>query len=135
MNPSANGTGVSAQGSRVRRKNYARTPAVLDLPRLTEVQLRSFEWFKTEGLRELLTEITPIVSFNKTLELHFGGSKLFTLGSSFIGELDSGKISSALVDEFKKQGITPVSYTHLRAHETVLHLVFRLLLYKKQNTE
>ena len=49
MNPSANGTGVSAQGSRVRRKNYARTPAVLDLPRLTEVQLRSFEWFKTEG--------------------------------------------------------------------------------------
>ena len=29
-------------------------------------------------------------------------------------------------------GLTPVSYTHLRAHETVLDLVCRLLLEKKQ---
>ena len=28
-------------------------------------------------------------------------------------------------------GITPVSYTHLRAHETLRHLVCRLLLEKK----
>ena len=28
---------------------------------------------------------------------------------------------------------TPVSYTHLRAHETVLDLVCRLLLEKKNN--
>ncbi len=67
-----NGT-HSANGLRTPvRKSYARTPAVLDLPRLTEVQLRSFDWFKDEGLRELLAEITPIVSFNKNLELHFG---------------------------------------------------------------
>ena len=30
---------------------------------------------------------------------------------------------------------TPVSYTHLRAHETVLDLVCRLLLEKKNNTK
>ena len=30
-------------------------------------------------------------------------------------------------------GILPVSYTHLRAHETVLDLVCRLLLEKKKN--
>ena len=30
--------------------------------------------------------------------------------------------------------LTPVSYTHLRAHETVLDLVCRLLLEKKQYT-
>ena len=30
--------------------------------------------------------------------------------------------------------IEPVSYTHLRAHETVLDLVCRLLLEKKKNT-
>ena len=29
----------------------------------------------------------------------------------------------------------PVSYTHLRAHETVLDLVCRLLLEKKNNTK
>ena len=32
----------------------------------------------------------------------------------------------------KTEIITPVSYTHLRAHETVLDLVCRLLLEKKQ---
>ena len=31
--------------------------------------------------------------------------------------------------------INPVSYTHLRAHETVLDLVCRLLLEKKKNTQ
>src|SRR5665811_2523655 len=31
--------------------------------------------------------------------------------------------------------ITAVSYTHLRAHETVLDLVCRLLLEKKKNTQ
>ncbi|MBE2239188.1 MAG: DNA-directed RNA polymerase subunit beta [Caldilineaceae bacterium] len=72
MSQPANGTGVSTQGARIRRKSYARTPTVLDLPRLTEVQLRSFEWFKTEGLEELFAEISPIVSFNKNLELHLG---------------------------------------------------------------
>ncbi len=61
-----------ANGSQTRRKTYARTPTVLNLPKLTEIQLRSFEWFKGEGLKELFEEISPIVSFNKNLELHFG---------------------------------------------------------------
>ena len=38
-----------------------------------------------------------------------------------------------LVDE-RGVLLTPVSYTHLRAHETVLDLVCRLLLEKKKNT-
>ena len=32
-----------------------------------------------------------------------------------------------------RYGVSPVSYTHLRAHETVLELVCRLLLEKKNN--
>mgnify|MGYP007112056283 CR=1 FL=1 len=31
------------------------------------------------------------------------------------------------------EGLDPVSYTHLRAHETVLDIVCRLLLEKKKN--
>ncbi len=42
---------------------YARTPRVLDVPNLIQVQLDSFEWFKTEGLKELFREITPIEDF------------------------------------------------------------------------
>ncbi len=56
----------------IQRKNYARIPNVHPLPRLTEIQLNSFAWFRDEGLRELLDEISPIVSFNRNLELHFG---------------------------------------------------------------
>jgi len=58
------------------RKSYARIPDVLELPRLIEVQLESFETFKKEGLGELLMEISPIVSFNKNLELLFFGLSL-----------------------------------------------------------
>ncbi len=53
------------------RKSYARIPDILELPKLIEVQLESFKNFVDEGLGELLQEISPIVSFNKNLELHF----------------------------------------------------------------
>ncbi|RLC79240.1 MAG: DNA-directed RNA polymerase subunit beta, partial [Chloroflexi bacterium] len=53
------------------KKNYARIRDVLPLPGLIEVQLNSYKWFQEKGLRELFDEISPIQSFNKTLELHF----------------------------------------------------------------
>ena len=46
--------------------------------------------------------------------------------------------TSVIADNVKiYQGVTlgAVSYTHLRAHETVLDLVCRLLLEKKKNKE
>ncbi|MEN6479682.1 MAG: DNA-directed RNA polymerase subunit beta [Anaerolineales bacterium] len=55
------------------RKSYARIPAVMDTPDLIQTQIESFNWFQEEGLRELFDEISPIVSFNKNLELHFPG--------------------------------------------------------------
>ena len=56
-----------------RRKSYARIADVIPIPDLIKTQLESFEWFQAEGLRELFDEISPIVSFNKALELHFPG--------------------------------------------------------------
>ena len=41
---------------------------------------------------------------------------------------------SWLVAENERDALSPVSYTHLRAHETVLDLVCRLLLEKKTST-
>ena len=46
------------------------------------------------------------------------------------------QVASTSIEEWMKPGATPkigvaVSYTHLRAHETVLDLVCRLLLEKK----
>ena len=55
------------------------------------------------------------------------GSNSFHL---LIGRLDGGRIVT--VDRRKDTvRLAPVSYTHLRAHETVLDLVCRLLLEKK----
>ena len=52
--------------------------------------------------------------------------------------LDIGEINDLLDTEIPEEefdtvsGMLPVSYTHLRAHETVLDLVCRLLLEKKK---
>lgn len=55
----------------VGRVSFSRIPTVLEMPNLIELQLKSFEWFKTEGMRELLEEISPIIDYNQKLELHF----------------------------------------------------------------
>ncbi|MCK5123139.1 MAG: DNA-directed RNA polymerase subunit beta [Candidatus Pacebacteria bacterium] len=53
------------------RKCFGQTKDAMDLPYLIELQLNSYDWFVREGLKELLKEISPIVSFNKELELDF----------------------------------------------------------------
>ena len=54
-----------------------------------------------------------------------------------VGEVEDGGLvgGGVIVDAqlvLLRQGIGAVSYTHLRAHETVLDLVCRLLLEKKK---
>jgi DNA-directed RNA polymerase subunit beta len=47
------------------------------LPNLIDTQLRSFEWFLGEGIKELLEEINPITDFSgKKLELQFMNHEL-----------------------------------------------------------
>ncbi|RMF39482.1 MAG: DNA-directed RNA polymerase subunit beta [Anaerolineae bacterium] len=53
------------------QKNYARVPVRLSMPELIEVQLKSFERLKKEGLVDLFNEISPIESYNKGMRLYF----------------------------------------------------------------
>ena len=48
------------------------------------------------------------------------------------GEASASQITREEQLREHMEGFTPVSYTHLRAHETVLDLVCRLLLEKKK---
>jgi DNA-directed RNA polymerase subunit beta len=57
------------------RRNYGRIEGRMAPPALITVQLESYEWFKRDALVELFREISPIVSFNKNLELHFLGHR------------------------------------------------------------
>src|SRR5215210_576033 len=58
------------------RQWFSRIPTVLEMPRLIQTQIESFDWFKREGLRELFEEISPITDFTgKSMELHFPTSE------------------------------------------------------------
>ena len=52
-----------ANGLGVERRSYASIPVVLDVPNLIQVQLDSFNRFKSDGLKELFDEISPIEDF------------------------------------------------------------------------
>src|SRR5207302_417978 len=59
----------SSNGSRV---SYGKIPDMLPVAELIETQIRSFNWFKREGLRELFEEINPITDYTgKNYELKF----------------------------------------------------------------
>ena len=66
----ANGQNGGAALSSVERQWFGASRELLQMPHLIEVQLRSFAWFRREGLRELFAEISPIADFTgKNLEL------------------------------------------------------------------
>ncbi len=55
------------------RKFFTEKHEVIELPDLIELQTSSYNWFLSEGLRELFEEISPIMDFTgKDLELNFG---------------------------------------------------------------
>ncbi len=59
----------ASNGSRV---SYGKIPEMLPVADLIETQIRSFNWFKREGLRELFEEINPITDYTgKNYELKF----------------------------------------------------------------
>src|SRR5215204_4701722 len=66
----ANGQNGDTALSSVDRQWFGASRELLQMPHLIEVQLRSFAWFRREGLRELFAEISPIADFTgKNLEL------------------------------------------------------------------
>ena len=57
--------------SRINRQNYSRISGSLELPNLVEIQTNSYEWFRTEGIKEVFNDVYPISNFNETMTLEF----------------------------------------------------------------
>jgi DNA-directed RNA polymerase subunit beta len=57
--------------SRPARKSYSRLKHVLDLPNLIDIQKASFAWFLDDGLRETISDISPIEDYTGTLAVEF----------------------------------------------------------------
>src|ERR687885_2209988 len=54
------------------RRSYGRIPNLVELKDLIATQIDSFNWFTTDGLRELFDEINPITDYTgKNFELKF----------------------------------------------------------------
>ena len=61
------------QNGAVSKRSYSRIPAIINVPNLIQVQIDSFEHFKSEGLGELFNEISPIEDFpSSRFELTLG---------------------------------------------------------------
>jgi DNA-directed RNA polymerase subunit beta len=58
-----------AQGPGPKRASYSRIAEVLEIPNLIEVQKESYNWFVTEGLREVFRDISPITDYSGNLVL------------------------------------------------------------------
>jgi len=58
------------------RRTYSKTREVLEVPNLIEIQRKSYEWFLTNGLREMFDDISPIQDFTGNLVLTFGEHSL-----------------------------------------------------------
>ncbi|HCA20893.1 MAG TPA: DNA-directed RNA polymerase subunit beta, partial [Lachnospiraceae bacterium] len=59
------------KSGRSQRMGYSNKKEVIDMPNLIEVQVSSYEWFLTEGLREAFDDISPITDFTGQLSLEF----------------------------------------------------------------
>lgn len=53
------------------RFSFGKVPELLEVPNLIEIQIKSFNWFKTEGIKEVLEEVSPIEDFTGNLALEF----------------------------------------------------------------
>jgi DNA-directed RNA polymerase subunit beta len=53
------------------RWSFGKLKEVLELPNFIEVQRKSYQWFKNEGLKEVFQDISPIQDFTGNLILEF----------------------------------------------------------------
>ena len=54
------------------RRNYSMIKNSLELDDLLQIQKESYQWFVTEGVKEVLEDFSPVESFSGSLSLEFG---------------------------------------------------------------
>ena len=53
------------------RQSFSKINEVIDMPNLIGIQKDSYEWFLTDGIKEVLKDVSPIVDSNGKFELSF----------------------------------------------------------------
>ena len=63
---------VKKFGDHRERRSYAKTKNAIELGNLLEIQKKSYDWFLTDGIKEVFLDIFPVESFTGNLALEFG---------------------------------------------------------------
>ena len=80
------------------KKSYSKIPDLIELPNLIQIQIDSYEVFKTESLAELFSEISPIQDFTgNRLEMRFAADT-----KAFLNMEDEDLIGRVPTSDVKK---------------------------------
>ncbi len=63
---------LKQSGDYRKRRNYSMIKNSLELDNLLQIQKDSYQWFITEGIKEVFEDLFPIESFSGSLSLEFG---------------------------------------------------------------
>ena len=58
------------------RMSFGKINEALQIPNLIEVQKNSYQWFKDEGLKDVLSDMSAITDYNGNLVLNFVDYKI-----------------------------------------------------------
>ncbi|MFQ5894423.1 MAG: DNA-directed RNA polymerase subunit beta [Nitrospinota bacterium] len=138
---------VRVSRERREREEFARIPAIIDIPNLIEVQRKSYERFLqseappservNEGLEGVFRSVFPITDFNQTASLEYGGYEVGSWETSS-GEEFKGLGGPGVVDESSGQPLLcrqkyEVDECRVRGMtcEAPLRVLLRLVVYEK----
>ena len=54
------------------RRSFGKSPEILEVPNLLDVQLKSFKWFQEKGLKDVFNELSPITDRDERFYVVFG---------------------------------------------------------------
>ena len=63
---------LKQSGDYRKRRNFSMIKNSLELDNLLQIQTESYQWFTTEGIKEVFEDLFPIESFSGSLSLEFG---------------------------------------------------------------
>ena len=63
---------LKQSGDYRKRRNFSMIKNSLELNNLLQIQTESYQWFTTEGIKEVFEDLFPIESFSGSLSLEFG---------------------------------------------------------------
>ena len=63
---------LKQSGDYRKRRNFSMIKNALELDDLLQIQKESYQWFITDGVKEVLEDFSPVESFSGSFSLHFG---------------------------------------------------------------